>query len=77
MIGESGKVIAIDHIKELTDLSKANIRKHHASLFDSRLEIITEDGRLGYPSLAPYNVIHVGAAAKEIPKAVSFDTNII
>lgn len=28
------------------------------------------DGRLGYPSRGPYNAIHVGAAAKEMPQAV-------
>ena len=26
------------------------------------------DGRLGFPSLAPYNAIHVGAAAPELPQ---------
>lgn len=26
------------------------------------------DGRLGWPDLAPYDVIHVGAAAPEIPQ---------
>lgn len=29
------------------------------------------DGRLGYPEAAPYDAIHVGAAAATIPKAVS------
>ena len=28
------------------------------------------DGRQGAPSDGPFNVIHVGAAAEEIPKAV-------
>ena len=28
------------------------------------------DGRLGYPDGAPYDAIHVGAAAPTIPKAV-------
>lgn len=28
------------------------------------------DGRLGYPSRGPYNAIHVGAAAKEMPQPV-------
>lgn len=30
------------------------------------------DGRLGYPEDAPYNAIHVGAAAPTLPQAVSF-----
>ena len=28
------------------------------------------DGRLGYPDVAPYDAIHVGAAAPEVPQAV-------
>lgn len=28
------------------------------------------DGRLGWPEFAPYDAIHVGAAAPEIPKAL-------
>lgn len=28
------------------------------------------DGRLGWPELAPYDAIHVGAAAPEIPPAL-------
>lgn len=29
------------------------------------------DGRLGYPEEAPYDAIHVGAAAPSVPQAVS------
>lgn len=29
------------------------------------------DGRLGYEECAPYNAIHVGAAAATLPQAVS------
>lgn len=35
------------------------------------LFILVGDGRLGYPEEAPYDAIHVGAAAATIPKAVS------
>jgi len=28
------------------------------------------DGRLGYPNRGPYDAIHVGAAAKEMPQSV-------
>jgi protein-L-isoaspartate(D-aspartate) O-methyltransferase len=34
----------------------------------SDLSFITIDGRLGWPDLAPYDAIHVGAAAPEVPK---------
>lgn len=32
--------------------------------------ILVGDGRLGYPSRGPYDAIHVGAAAKEMPQPV-------
>lgn len=31
------------------------------------MKIVEGDGRLGYPEHAPYDAIHVGAAAAEIP----------
>lgn len=71
MIGDCGKVFAIDHIKELTDICRTNIQKHYSSLLSARLEIITGDGRLGYLAQSPYDIIHVGAAPKDIPKTVS------
>lgn len=30
------------------------------------------DGRMGYPEEAPYDAIHVGAAAPVVPQAVSW-----
>ncbi len=32
---------------------------------------IVGDGRLGYPESAPFDAIHVGAAAPVVPQAVS------
>ena len=32
---------------------------------------VVGDGRLGYPDSAPYDAIHVGAAAPTLPQAVS------
>ncbi|KAI1727118.1 protein-L-isoaspartate(D-aspartate) o-methyltransferase (PCMT) domain-containing protein [Ditylenchus destructor] len=69
MVGVGGKVIGIDHIDELVQQSEKNIRKHNADLLDSSiLKLVIGDGRLGYPSEAPYDAIHVGAAASEMPK---------
>jgi len=34
--------------------------------------VLAGDGRLGYPDDAPYDAIHVGAAAATIPQPVSF-----
>lgn len=71
-IGPAGKVIGIEHIEELVDYSIRNVRKHNADLLDSgRLELLEGDGRLGYPKEAPYDAIHVGAAADKLPQAAS------
>lgn len=35
------------------------------------LHRLVGDGRLGYPDRGPYDAIHVGAAAKEMPRPVS------
>ncbi|VDK77903.1 unnamed protein product [Litomosoides sigmodontis] len=68
MVGRRGKVIGIDHIKELVDLSITNINKHHSDLLtDGRITMITGDGRNGYRAGAPYTAIHVGAAASKLP----------
>jgi hypothetical protein len=32
--------------------------------------LLSGDGRLGYPDMAPYDAIHVGAAAPEVPQAL-------
>lgn len=32
------------------------------------------DGRMGHPEEAPYDAIHVGAAAPSVPQAVSFES---
>jgi len=71
MVGPRGKVVGIEHIPELVDLSIKNVRKHHGDLLDSgRLTLVAGDGRLGYTSEAPYDCIHVGAAAPKIPTAL-------
>ena len=34
------------------------------------LSLVVGDGRLGYPAAAPFDAIHVGAAAPEVPEAL-------
>ena len=65
--------MGIDHIDELVSDSVKNLRKDAiiSGLLDSgRIKMVVGDGRLGYPAHGPYNAIHVGAAAPEIPQAV-------
>ena len=73
-VGETGLAVGIDHIEELVQMSVNNVKNDRvaSSLLDSgRLQLVTGDGRKGYQPSAPYDAIHVGAAAAEIPQAVS------
>lgn len=45
-------------------------------LLYKRYNILDGDGRLGFPQQAPYDAIHVGAAAKELPHAVRKNLSI-
>jgi hypothetical protein len=47
----TGKVVGVEHIKQLVDMSKDNLAKdstHKQYLEDGTIEIIKADGRLGY-----------------------------
>ncbi|XP_064621451.1 protein-L-isoaspartate(D-aspartate) O-methyltransferase-like isoform X2 [Lineus longissimus] len=73
MVGNTGKVVGIDHIDELVNESISNIRKNEktaAFLESGTLKLVSGDGRLGYPQDGPYDAIHVGAAAAQLPKAL-------
>ena len=65
-------MVGIDHIKDLVELSKSNTAKSHGALLNSnRLHYVVGDGRKGYSEGAPYDCIHVGAAAPTLPQPVS------
>lgn len=71
---EVGKAIGVEHIPELHEASLANVREDPSSrqlLESGRLELLVSDGRLGHESGAPYDCIHVGAAAAAIPPALT------
>ncbi|XP_041071254.1 l-isoaspartyl protein carboxyl methyltransferase, like isoform X1 [Carcharodon carcharias] len=69
MVGPTGMVVGIDHIPELVEQSIHNVQSDNSTLLSSnRLTLIVGDGRLGYPDGAPYDAIHVGAAAVVVPQ---------
>ncbi|KAI0529464.1 hypothetical protein KFK09_002014 [Dendrobium nobile] len=71
MVGPQGCAVGVEHIPELASFSIENIKKSSASsLFEGSLWVHVTDGRLGWAELAPYDAIHVGAAAPEIPNAL-------
>ena len=71
-VGDAGRVVGIDHIKDLVDLSLSNTARSHGNLMKTnRLKYVVGDGRKGYSDGAPYDCIHVGAAAPTLPQPVS------
>jgi protein-L-isoaspartate(D-aspartate) O-methyltransferase len=69
-VGPTGKVVGVEHIPALVDLSIKNVELDGKGpyLAAKRLTLVAGDGRKGFPELAPFDCIHVGAAAPSIPK---------
>ncbi|XP_062027574.1 protein-L-isoaspartate O-methyltransferase 1-like isoform X2 [Rosa rugosa] len=70
MVGPKGRAVGVEHIPELVSSSIENIQKSAVAplLKEGSLSVHVSDGRLGWPEFAPYDAIHVGAAAPEIPQ---------
>ncbi|KAF2737930.1 protein-L-isoaspartate O-methyltransferase [Polyplosphaeria fusca] len=68
LVGPTGSVIGVDHIQPLVTLAETNMRKSEDGrrMLDSgQVRFIKADGRKGWKEGAPYDAIHVGAAAAE------------
>ena len=49
MVGKTGKVVGIEHIPELVEQSKQNMKRGNADLLESgQVVLVTGDGRQGY-----------------------------
>ncbi|KAK7681414.1 hypothetical protein QCA50_015506 [Cerrena zonata] len=72
LVGRRGKVVGIEHIPELTEWSRENLSRDGLDLAWGKgsIEMITGDGKQGWPRRAPYDAINVGAAAPQIPQAL-------
>mmetsp|Transcript_75807 Transcript_75807/g.190681 ORF Transcript_75807/g.190681 Transcript_75807/m.190681 type:complete len:250 (-) Transcript_75807:163-912(-) len=71
MVGPKGKVIGIDYLEPLVQLSRENVSKSQAALLrNGQLRLDVGDGWKGCPRDAPFDAIHVGAAASVIPAAL-------
>ncbi|HAV11344.1 MAG TPA: protein-L-isoaspartate O-methyltransferase [Candidatus Moranbacteria bacterium] len=66
VVGEKGKVTAIERIKDLCDFGKNNVDKFNF-IKKGIAEFHCIDGSKGFEKHAPYDRILVSAAAKEIP----------
>ncbi|KAH8116025.1 protein-L-isoaspartate O-methyltransferase [Phellopilus nigrolimitatus] len=70
--GAAGTVVGIEHMAPLAAHSLANLRADGlgAALDAGRIEVVAGDGRAGHAPRAPYDAIHVGAAAPAVPAAL-------
>ncbi|KAG0274258.1 hypothetical protein BGZ95_009958 [Linnemannia exigua] len=67
MVGPQGRAVGVEHIPELVELAIQNTKKGHPEfLQDNRVAFHHADGRVGFPQDAPYDCIHVGAAAYKL-----------
>lgn len=67
IVGDKGKVVAIESLRELYEFGKANIDKFG---YTSKgiVECVNGDGYNGYEKFAPYDRILVSAMVDEIPE---------
>ncbi|KAJ5118528.1 Protein-L-isoaspartate(D-aspartate) O-methyltransferase [Penicillium atrosanguineum] len=66
---DQGQVIGVEHIPELVELARTNMNNSDDGrklLESGKVKFITADGRLGWKEGAPYDAIHVGAAAEQL-----------
>jgi protein-L-isoaspartate(D-aspartate) O-methyltransferase len=63
-----GKVYGMDVYKELVDMTKKNIQKADSDLLEQGIvQLRAGNGWQGWKEEAPFDAIHVGAAASSIP----------
>eukprot|EP00953_Heterococcus_sp_UTEX-ZZ885_P011963 6899-Heterococcus_DN1.PRE.1 len=69
LAGPDSKVYGIDYIEPLVQLSERNIKADDKDLIASgKIKLYTKDGWQGLPDEAPFDAIHVGAAADSVPQ---------
>jgi len=68
----NGKVFGIDVRRDLVDMTRKNIERCDGDLLeDGTIELSLRDGWKGLPEHAPFDAIHVGAAAESLPKILA------
>jgi len=72
ILGKTGKVYGIDIHERLVQLSRENMEKDDADLLESGTVLLKRgNGWEGWPEFAPYDAIHVGAAADGFPTTLA------
>ncbi|GJQ09923.1 hypothetical protein GpartN1_g1714.t1 [Galdieria partita] len=71
MVRPNGLVVGIEHIPGLAQQSVENLERSQRILLEEGVVRITVgDGRKGFPEEAPFDAIHVGAAAGNVPRVL-------
>lgn len=69
IVGEQGKIIAVEVVPELKEFGEKNVAKYNF-IAKGRVRFVCADGSKGYEKEAPFDKILCSAAArKEIPKS--------
>jgi protein-L-isoaspartate(D-aspartate) O-methyltransferase len=56
LVGPGGKVVGIEHISELVEMSERNVAKNKKDFLEhGRIKFVVGDGRLGWPEDGPYD----------------------
>lgn len=69
IVGDKGKVTAMDRIEGLLESGKKNVEKFDFTK-KGNVSFILGDGSRGYAKESPYDCILVSAAAQEVPEAL-------
>lgn len=73
----SGLVVGIEHHPKLVEMSIENLNSDNPAFLSSgKIKIVQGDGRLGVEEFAPYDAIHVGAAALILPEKLLEQLNV-
>ncbi len=68
IVGQKGRVIAVEVIRELKKFGEENVRKYDF-IKEGRVRFFYGDGSKGYPGEAPFDKILASASAEKIPRA--------
>lgn len=72
LVKPSGRVIAVERIPQLKRLAEENLQRAGIS----GVELVAGDGSNGSPNHAPFDRIHVAAAASSIPPALAHQLKV-
>jgi protein-L-isoaspartate(D-aspartate) O-methyltransferase len=72
LLGKTGTVYGMDVYPRLVDLTRENIQRGDGDLLESgTVQLKVGNGWDGWPEAAPFDAIHVGAAASTFPKVLA------